>query len=523
MNNSPNQLLIRKIFILLLGFIFAVPNLVLAQFESGKWVFGYGAGVDFTSGHPVSFVGSKMKTTEGCSVISDSKGNLLFYTDGVSVWNKNNVLMPAGNNLNGNFSSTQSAIIVPKPESKTLFYIFTMDWEANKGGFCYSLVDMTKEQGLGNIIQKNQLINELCTEKLIATKHANNKDIWVIIHEFNSNAFLAYLLTKNGLSQNPVISNVGIKYKETIYNTIGYMKLSTDKKRLAVAVNGDRIVQIFDFDQKTGLISNPVTITFDSGFNPYGVEFSPNSDLLYIGLVSKGMIYQVNLKAGNESDIQKSMTLIGKSSTDKVFGALQLGIDGKIYIAEYQSRYLSSITNPNIPGKGCSFKSQALFLNTNTSMLGLPVFYQDYIKQLNPNDYVKSDNAIQKTSTGSKNTEVNKKQVLNNVYFDFNKATLKNNFTEELKQLADYLNKNTKLTIEIIGHTDSIGSTEYNNRLSLVRAKQIGAFLIEKGIEKSRITYDYKGSSEPVAPNNNESGRQKNRRVEFILKDPQTP
>ncbi len=519
MSKSFGQLLNRKLLVLLVGFIIWIPNVVLAQFESGKWVFGFGAGIDFTSGHPVGFVGSKIKTTEGCSVISDSKGNLLFYTDGVSVWNKNNVLMPNGNNLNGNFSSTQSAIIVPKPESKTLFYIFTMDWEANKGGFCFSIVDMTKEQGLGDIIQKNQLINELCTEKLIATKHSNNKDIWIIIHEFNSNAFLAYLLTKNGLSQNPVISNVGIKYKETIYNTIGYMKLSTDKKKLAVAVNGDRIVQIFDFDQKSGTISNPVTISFDTGFNPYGVEFSPNSDLLYIGLVSKGMIYQINLKAGNEAEIQKSICLIGKSSTDKVFGALQLGIDGKIYIAEYQSRYLSSIEKPNTIGKGCSFKPQAVFLNNNTSMLGLPVFYQDYIKQLNVNDYIKSEVVIQKSPTSNKNTEVNKKHVLNNVYFDFNKTSLRNNFTEELSQLADYLNKNTKLNIEIIGHTDSIGNAGYNNRLSLARAKEIGSFLIEKGIETSRITFSYKGSSEPVAPNNNESGRQKNRRVEFILKE----
>ncbi len=514
-----------RIVILLIGFFFAVPNVVLAQLESCKWVFGYGAGIDFTTGKPIAFTGSKIKTIEGCASISNKDGNLIFYTDGVSVWNKNHELMPNGKNLNGNASSTQSAIIVPKTDSKTIFYIFTMDWEANKGGFCYSLVDMSKEQGLGDIIQKNQLISEECTEKLVAIKHSNNKDVWIIIHQFNSDAFLAYLLTKNGLSDKPVVSHTGIKYLETIYNTIGYMKISTDKKKLAIAVNGDRVVQVFDFNPASGMISNPITVNFEVGFNPYGLEFSPNSNLLYIGLVSKGMVYQLNLNAGNETDIQKSLTLIGRNYQDKIFGALQLGVDGKIYVAEYKSHYLSTIDHPNILGKGCGYKSQALYLNGNLCMLGLPVFYQEYLRQINPANYLKTVLPIAKNQTDNKKpyitnkTEINKKYTLSNIYFDFNKKELRMNFTGEVKQLADYMKKNTALKIEITGHTDSIGGSEYNNRLSLARAKEIGTNLINSGINESRISYVNKGSTEPVATNNTETGRQKNRRVEFILKE----
>ena len=512
----------KRLLYIVLGLLLTIHFTISAQLESSKWVFGNGVGVDFVSGHPISFTGSKMRTTEGCSSVSDFKGNLLFYTDGVSVWNKNNELMPNGKNLNGSFSSTQSAIIVPLPGSKTLYYIFTMDWEANKGGFCYSIVDISKELGLGDVTLKNQLINEHCTEKLVAVKHQNNKDVWIIIHEYLSDTFLAYLLTKNGVELKPVISKAGIIYTKSIYNTIGYLKLSNDRKKLGVAVNGDRTVEVFDFDQKTGNISNPLTIKFEVGFNPYGIEFSPNSDLFYIGLVSKGLLYQLNLKAGDQAAILKSKILIGRAAPEKIFGALQLGSDGKIYVAEYQSKYLSVIENPNNIGSSCSFKSNVIYLSNNNCMLGLPVFFQEYVKppasSLVPT-VITTTTKTQKTQNYDNITEPNKKYTLSNVYFDFNKADLRSSSTAELQQLIEQLNKNIKLNIEIIGHTDSIGNEQYNNKLSFSRANEIGNYLTKKGIDKSRITISYKGSTEPVATNSSETGRQKNRRVEFILRN----
>lgn len=289
----------RKNFVFLILFVGLMPIVsdLNAQFESGKWVFGNGAGVDFTSGKPITFSGSKIRTSEGCSSISTSKGDLLFYTDGVTIWNRNNEVMPNGKNLNGNFSSTQSSIIVPLPRSTSIFYVFTMDWEAHNGGFCYSVVDLTREKGLGDVTLKNQQIKTNCAEKLGAIRHANNKDVWLIIHEYGSNAFMAYLLTKDGLVHKPVISNVGLKYDKSLYNTIGYLKISPDKKKLAVAINGDRVVELFDFDSGNGTLSKPVTLRFENNMSPYGLEFSPNGKLLYVSLATKGDVFSGGLNS----------------------------------------------------------------------------------------------------------------------------------------------------------------------------------------------------------------------------------
>jgi len=485
-----------------------------AQLESSKWVFGHGAGVDFTNGMPTAFTGSKIRTSEGCSNVSDSKGNLLFYTDGVSVWNKKNEVMPNGKKLNGHLSSTQSAIIVPLPGSKSILYVFTMDSEANKGGFCYSIVDLSKNNGLGDVIVKNQPIKAHCTEKLVAVRHANNKDIWIVIHEYGSDSFVAYLLTEKGLNLKPVVTNIGLRYDKSVYNTIGYMKITSDSKKLAVAINGDNIVQVFDFDTKQGTLSKATTIKLNVDCSPYGIEFSPNNAFLYIGIVSKGMILQANLNAGSEQATQKSLCIIGQCKSKKNIGALQLSVDGKIYITEYQSKYLSVIDEPNKMGLDCHFRTNAVFLNENVCMFGLPTFFQDFVKPLNTNE---------KTQTFNSNVDVetNKKYILNNIYFDFDKSFLRKTSIIELKQLVDILVRNPKLDIEITGHTDSIGSMQYNNKLSLDRVRKIYKYLVQNGIKKNRIVYSGKGSTEPIVSNTDEVGRQKNRRVEFILKEQQ--
>lgn len=506
--HNPLNNRIKIIFALVIFCI--LPAGIQGQMESGKWIFGDGAGIDFCSGQPVSFNGSKLKTTEGTSVVSNANGDLMFYTDGVSVWNKNHALMPNGTKLNGHISSTQSVVIVPKPGSKTIFYIFTLDSEADIHGFSHSIVDMSHENGLGDVVFKNQRIKTRCTERIVTIKHQNNSDIWIIIHEYDSDAFLAYLLTNEGISFTPVISNTGIRHEKSKFNTIGYLKCSFDKKKLAVAIYGDKLVQLFDFNNETGAISNPQTIRLANTPSPYGIEFSPNNAFLYVGMDTSGQIYQLDMQAGDEMAIQKSLKLIGRSSGKTRFGALQLGIDGKIYIAGYKSNFLSVIENPDIKGEGCTFRFNAVSVENNTCMFGLPTFYNEYVRPYNFRQKAVFFNP-------GEDTGINRKYILGKVYFDFNKAVFRQSSVGELKRLAAHLKSHPELQIEITGHTDSIGSAEYNDKLSVARATGIGTYLAGKGIDPARISYIGKGSSEPVSSNQNEEGRQKNRRVEFIL------
>ena len=113
--------------------------------------------------------------------------------------------------------------------------------------------------------------------------------------------------------------------------------------------------------------------------------------------------------------------------------------------------------------------------------------------------------------------EIGETFVLRNVFFDFDQSTLKSESFVELDKLADYMKENSSIRIELGGHTDNQGSSEYNEKLSLERAKSVYNYLISKGIEEKRMTYMGYGASQPIATNETEEGRALNRRTEFKI------
>ena len=359
-----------------------------AQQEGNIWYFGNKAGIDFNSGSPVVLTDGALNSIEGCSSISGPCGNLLFYTDGVKVWNKNHLEMPNGIGLGGHNSSTQSALILQKPGSNNLYYIFTTDASGNSNGFRYSMVDMKLENGLGDVISKSNLIYQPVAEKLTAVRHANGIDVWIIVHEWGTDAFHAYLVDSTGISVSPIISSIGEIYTGNRTNSVGQLKASPDGSKLAVAIYTMNIFELFDFNNTTGQLSNLISfppIVAGSGGEVYGVEFSPDGSKLY-GNIFNGRLYQWNLMAG---DIIKSRVIVGTSSGE--YGSLQLGPDGKIYCARNYASYLAVINEPNVLGTLCNYVENALFLNRECWM-GLPNYNQSYI---NPAFTFKKDcNAI---------------------------------------------------------------------------------------------------------------------------------
>ena len=106
---------------------------------------------------------------------------------------------------------------------------------------------------------------------------------------------------------------------------------------------------------------------------------------------------------------------------------------------------------------------------------------------------------------------------LDNIFFDFDKATLRPESMTELNMVVDFLKSNPSVKIEIAGHTDSKGSDEYNLALSDGRAGAVRAYLLENWIEPDRVTSNGYGESKPVDTNETDEGRQRNRRVEFTV------
>ncbi|MGC4023267.1 MAG: OmpA family protein [Cyclobacteriaceae bacterium] len=107
--------------------------------------------------------------------------------------------------------------------------------------------------------------------------------------------------------------------------------------------------------------------------------------------------------------------------------------------------------------------------------------------------------------------------VLNNIFFDFDKSVLKEESFPELNRISDLMKSKATMTVELAGHTDEIGTEEYNMGLSERRARAVGNYLIGKGLDKNRITIVFFGESKPVDLSHTREGRAKNRRVEFKI------
>lgn len=482
-----------------------------AQKEADLWYFGRNAGMDFSSGKPIALENGKLNTEEGCAVIADKSGKLLFYTDGISVWNSNHSLMPNGSGLKGNPSSTSSGVAIPKPNSPGKYYLFSVASEANADGLCYSLIDMNLDSLRGDVLmnEKNIQLQTKITEKLTAVSHRNGKDFWIICHKWESDEFLSFLITEKGIEKNPIISKIGLIHQGKLLNTQGFMKSNPDGSNIALALEADDKIELFDFDNATGKLSNPIVVTFASASYPYGIEFSPNGSLLYASAAGNGEIFQFNLQLESNEAIQKSMTKIGQSPNKEWVGALQIANDGKIYFPIYKTSFMGVIHNPNEIGVLCEYQNNFLNLGSGKAALGLPTFSQNFFKQ-----EVKETKLTYFDAT---KIELGKALILKNITFDFAKYTLKPSSFVELDKVVAIMKKNPTYNIQITGHTDNIGNKSSNLILSQNRANTVKEYLTSKGIAADRVSSDGKGSVLPVATNSTDEGRAKNRRVDFVL------
>lgn len=534
---------------------------LFAQNEGNIWYFGYNAGVSFNQGVvrtvdgilegdeaivPAALTDGAVKTLEGVATISDPQGELLFYTDGNSVWNKNHVRMPNGKGLMGDSSSTQSAVVVPSPSSPKIYYIFTIDKQADEGGFRYSVVDMSMYAGLGDVKTKNEFLLSPVTEKITAVKHQNGKDIWVITHEWESNAFYTYLVTSSGVQKKPVISRIGSKHTGDLINTQGCLKASPSGKRLAAAVENDHFFEVFDFDNSTGKITNPIKVQLQSNTYPYGVEFSPDETKMYVTTPGTGHIYQFNLGLGTPNAVINSGTIVG-SNGGIWLGALQLGPDDKIYVARYDAPYLGVIHRPDRLGEECIYDKYGVTLANRRCKLGLPTFIQsNFIPTGEPNWEGKpvaeaDDTPVEKprrtepvkppveekpTPVKEKPVEVVNSNVVDNtdrdfsldpIYFDTGKSFIGTNYKRQLMGVVNFMKRHPEIDLEVTGHTDSVGGEGDNKGLSQRRAEAVASFLISQGVQRSRIRYQWKGETQPLYSNTSNVGRAYNRRAELSL------
>jgi len=334
-----------------------------------NWYFGNNAGIDFNpikTGGTAQAISGNISTMEGVSSISDIEGNLLFYSDGSTVYTSGNTEMQNGTGLFGSSSSTQTCLIVPKPTTNK-YYVFTTSTEK---GLRFSEVDMDLQNGEGQVISKNNSLL-LATEKVAATKHSNDIDYWVASHTTGTTSYSIRKISSTGIG-NQIISNIG-----STHNTaIGYLKFSPNSQKLACAIYDEDIIDIFDFNTTGGTLSNLITITGFTYVNgPYGLEFSTDSSKLYTTDGASTKVYQFDLSYSSATDMTNHAIEVG-DVTGASLGAAQMGPDNRIYIADLDEPHLHVIHDSNNLGVECSFKEDYFLLSGassgNTSEWGLP-------------------------------------------------------------------------------------------------------------------------------------------------------
>ncbi len=434
----------RRYFVLLLLF---VVRQSIAQVETSHWFFGHQAGLDFTSGAPVADLNGSLVSIEGSTSVSDAGGNLLFYTNGETLWNRHHRVMPDGHGLHGNHSATQSALILPVPGSDSQFYVFTNA----SFSLSYSVVDVQLDGGAGDVVagQKNILLHRAGTESLAATRHCNNRDFWVISRSAGSTlAFNAYLVCASGV-KGPVVSQFAIPMPANEY--VAHLKFSPDGQKMA-AVSFYAETYLFDFNKGTGLLTLAHSIPSQSRFREmtYATAFSPDNSKLYVSAWEWNWPYrsycnllQYDLTA---PDLTASRVLLDTTDYSRgspngygFRGNMQLGPDGKLYVCRWKQTQpwifpnafytldsLDVINEPNAPGKACKLVRNQVWLQGRPTMIGLPNFPEIYASSAPPDpDPITADFAADTVCQGSQTAFRDlstSKCGINNVEWDFGDA-----------------------------------------------------------------------------------------------------
>lgn len=522
---------------ILISLILILLNLVLnalyAQNQANIWYFGKGVGLDFNApSAPLGLQPSKMYSLSENASICDENGQLLFYTDGSTVWDKTHQILQDGKGLMGNYS----VLIVPKPEAKHLYYIFTLGYKTSENlkvedtlrfvgnstrkkeidlgitlqdiKLCYNLID-TKQ---GRVLKKNQPLHQGLALDITAVRHANQKDFWLISHPTKSRDFQAFLINENGILQRPIRSQAG-SLVYTNYNRLGNLvkttlKVNLEGNKLAsnlAALNAYEI-EIFDFDNATGQISYQQTLKIPRQpyqNNPWihGFEFSPDGKKLYVtanAYEGHTYLYQFDLivEDSTEPKVKKYASNLYGKYRHNLLRDMQIAPDYKIYIASGLSPVLAVINQPNETLETCDLVFKDSLLSNHTG-LHLP-----QCTHLIP---------------AQRSIQINK-PFTRKVLFASGKAIIQEKYLEELRDIVAFLQQHPSLQIAVSGHTDSIGNSESNQRLSEERAKAVADYFIQNGINEECVTYTGCGDKVPIADNKTAEGRAKNRRITFLIK-----
>ncbi|MBN8693781.1 MAG: T9SS type A sorting domain-containing protein [Bacteroidetes bacterium] len=343
---------------------------------ANNWQVGNGIGINFSGSTPSLTASSITGHPDNSSAISDASGNLLFYTTGVNVWNKNHVIMPNGTGLQGSYTGGQCALIVPIPCNPNRYVIFHTTLFSNPGYLSYTVVDMSLNGGLGDVVttQKNISLGTGWTEKLCAYYNPAGNFYWLLTHKWGNDQFVAFKIDATSIATTSVVTPIGSNHTcgtlGGAHDAMGQLTISPDGSTVANALTCQDKYELFQFNLATGVLSNSIAIPGNTG-NAWATAFSPNSKKLYTNTIFTGDIFQYDLTSYNASSVVSSKTNVYSTGVGGYnFGYMELAADGKIYVPRPNTNFFSVIGSPNNSAATSGFNFNGISLGSGTAQWG---------------------------------------------------------------------------------------------------------------------------------------------------------
>jgi hypothetical protein len=352
-----------------------------------QWRFGYQAGMNFPNGNaPVVVPGFTHSDLgqENSTTMCDTSGNVVFSSNSYRLFNGNNVFVQT---LAGGNSSTAGCTAVPDPANPfDHFYLFTANVDPNGGGsgtnngINYYHI---RHDGGGNITVLSgptQLATATETGESLVTSADDANGYWLISRERGGRRYFAWHITPSGIATTRTESTGTHSVPSETYITT--LKVSKCQTRIGM-VSANGALEVYQWNNATGQIGTLVHSSTSNLVRAYGMEFSPNGEMLYyaIGAPGSPTVAQVNLSSGN-------VTVLSTSPSNNIqeFGTMQLAPDGKIYVTSVahapagSAVYLSVIADPDQNGIACLYEPQGFQLKAANAST-FPYMYRGIVNQ----------------------------------------------------------------------------------------------------------------------------------------------
>jgi hypothetical protein len=360
-----------------------------AQKHDYNWVTGYeynapdpfgNMRIDFNYSPPKVVKENLKMNFQSCrGSFSDSSGNLLFYTNGIRIYNKNRQLMDRGDSINPGqvwnnsqeygYVASYPLVALPLPKADNIYYFFHTDiylggivTQTYTKHFYYTIIDMKANNGLGKVLAKNQVLMEGEIMWPAFVKHGNGRDWWIMGMQRADTRHYLNLLSPEGIT-GPYVQDIGPPFVPTEYES---ESLFSENGELFLRHDTKMALRLYDFDRCSGQLSNLRIVPFQEPLHSFYAAFSPDSRFLYLsrpGWVWSLDLQAVDLSASYDSVAAWEINVYPTFPWYTGYGLNQLGPDGKIYYSNWTvTQAMNVMHRPGLPGDAADCEEEGMAL-----------------------------------------------------------------------------------------------------------------------------------------------------------------